>query len=282
MLSAMLKRYYDRNTWLFLALGSSRKIKTIHRAVWLPGVRNRDEALDSVHHLVADQARALNTAEPHLLDLGCGVGGSLFSLARKLPIGWTGSGVTLSSVQVTMAREFSKKLGLDETIAFIETDFLNLPHLRPVDAAYAIESYVLNANSEGFFASVHKALKLGGLLMIVDDFLSNQGAAPRLSGRERRWLETFRQGWHAAGLDTVLRAVSSAQAAGFALCADTDLSAYVHVNTMRDRFVKLAVFIGRMLRLRGPYWDSLYGGNALHDCLHHGLTEYRFLVFRKQ
>lgn len=277
----MIKRYYDHNTRLFLAVGGSRRVRTIHRALWAPGVRTREQALDAIHTLVREQIGLLDTDTPHVLDLGCGVGGSLFSLAQKLPPCWRGTGATISPVQFELAQEFARQRGLAESLTFLDADFLHLPDFPPVDLAFAIESFSLNADEPAFFSSAARVLRPGGRLVIVDDFLTEHGADYALSAREAGWLETFRRGWHAAGLGTPILAAKCARAAGLNLLVDRDLTPMLRLNTLRDRAVRLSVQLGRFLRLKGLYWDSLYGGDALQRCLEHDLISYRLLSFTR-
>ena len=277
----MIKRYYDHNTRLFLALGGSRRIRAIHRALWAPGVRNREQALDAIHTLVSEQIGLLGADTPHVLDLGCGVGGSLFSLAQKLPPGWCGTGTTISPVQFELAQAFARQRGLAESLTFLDADFLHLPDLPPVDLAFAIESFALNADAPAFFSAAARVLRPGGRLVIVDDFLTKHGADDALSAREGGWLEAFRSGWLAAGLGTPNQAIECARTAGLSLMDDRDLTPMLRLNTLRDRAVRLSVQLGRFLRLKGLYWDSLYGGDALQRCLEHDLISYRLLVFTR-
>ena len=94
-----VRRYYDRNTSSFVALGQGGSLGAIHRAVWGPGTTTREQAFHFVEDRIADVVRRLGSA--HVVDLGCGVGASLCYLARLLPI--SGTGVTLSPIQVRAA-----------------------------------------------------------------------------------------------------------------------------------------------------------------------------------
>ena len=115
---AQIRRYYDRNTSAFVALGQGGSVGAIHRAVWGPGVTRREDAF----HFVEDQHRRAHRALPltcrpaaHVVDLGCGVGASLCYLARKLPI--SGTGITLSPVQARLAAERIRLAGLADRVA---------------------------------------------------------------------------------------------------------------------------------------------------------------------
>ena len=82
-----LRAYYDHNTSRFLSYGEQRKTRTIHRPVWGDGVQNEGQALHFVHKLILSELLASQndiTRHPSALDMGCGVGASLFFLADQL------------------------------------------------------------------------------------------------------------------------------------------------------------------------------------------------------
>jgi hypothetical protein len=96
-----VRTYYERNTRLFLALGFGGKARAIHRAVWAEGVRGAEEAFNTTNRLVLHEAERLAAVTPlKVLDLGCGVGGSLFYLARHLASPLRATGVTICPLQV--------------------------------------------------------------------------------------------------------------------------------------------------------------------------------------
>src|SRR4051794_8829989 len=92
--STQVRRYYDANTPAFVRHGQGGGIGAIHRAVWGPGVADRVQAFRYVDDLILRQLDALPGAGgAHVLDLGCGVGGTLSYLAQQRPI--RGTGITL-------------------------------------------------------------------------------------------------------------------------------------------------------------------------------------------
>ena len=87
--------------------------------------------------------------EPHVVDLGCGIGASLCYLAQQLPL--HGTGVTLSPVQVRFAEARIASLGLSDRVRCVEGDYTALPSgIAPADLAYAIESFVHGPSPERF------------------------------------------------------------------------------------------------------------------------------------
>jgi cyclopropane fatty-acyl-phospholipid synthase-like methyltransferase len=96
-----VRRYYEQNTRLFMALGNDRAMHTIHRALWAEGVHDLESALNYSSELILAEIRSYERDHPTqaltVLDLGCGVGGSLFYLARHYQR--PGSSATLSPTQ---------------------------------------------------------------------------------------------------------------------------------------------------------------------------------------
>jgi tRNA1(Val) A37 N6-methylase TrmN6 len=140
--SAEVRRYYDANTEAFVRHGEGGGLGAIHRAVWGPGVTTRDHAFRYVDDLILRQLDTLSLpGTAHVLDLGCGVGGSLAYLAQQRPI--RGTGITLSPVQASLGRQRLAALGVADRVQIVEGDFTALPgDLCGVNLAYAIVAFV--------------------------------------------------------------------------------------------------------------------------------------------
>lgn len=276
-----VKTYYDKNTKRFVNHHESGAVDALHRAVWGPGVTTQEEAFQYVNQLLLETIRDL---EPHfpsplrVLDLGCGVGGSLFYLASRLPI--QAVGVTLSPVQVELAKRRAQALQLDRQCRFIEADFLNLPALDPHPAVFAVESFVHGPDAETFFAAAAARLPPGGRLIICDDFLSAT-AQHDDSRKTKRLLDDFRRGWHVRSLVTPAQAQHFATKAGLTLVDNRDLTPDLALRRPWDRLIGLCVNISRGLPLRAPWWLCWLGGHAVQTCLLSGRVEYRLMTFAK-
>ena len=170
--ASQIRRYYDRQTAGFLALGQGGGEAAIHRAVWGPGVTTRSAAFHFVEDQIADALPRVTPAgsqtTPHVVDLGCGVGGSLTYLASRSPIRATG--ITLSAVQAEIAADRIESLKLADRVTCIEADYTSVPaSVAPADLAFAIESFVHGPSPEAFFAECARLVRPGGILVICDD-----------------------------------------------------------------------------------------------------------------
>lgn len=270
-----VRAFYDRNTPRFEKLGQGGA--SIHRAVWGPGVTTRDDAF---HH-VEDQLLALlpDRPNPLVVDLGCGVGGSLLHVAQRRP-DLRAEGVTISPAQVQRAGQLIAAAGLADRVRCREGDFLSPPAdlEGTADLVFSIEAFIHGPDPAAYLRSAARLLRPGGRLAICDDLLTPAGAAPTDAARRR--LDDFRAGWRVGSLVTAGDAVRHAADAGLVLEADVDLTPYLELRRPRDRAISVAVALARgPLRPRGEYWRMLTGGDALQHCLTGGLVDYRLLVF---
>jgi SAM-dependent methyltransferase len=270
-------RYYDSNTRRFLALGGGAESLAIHRALWGPGVVDGAGAAAHINELIGDalEARAI-PADAALIDLGCGVGGTLFALAArfaKLKL----HGITISPRQCSLARSLAARLRLADRCAFYCGDFETLEPGVQADVAIAVESMVHARSASGFLDHACRLLTPGGTLIVVDDFII--GGEPA-SSAQARILQDFRAGWRLSSLTTVAAFVTAAESAGFVLEVSLDLTPLIRLDRFRD---KLIGFFGPALRpfSHMPMLGNLVGGAALTRGLRGGSIGYRWLALRR-
>ena len=278
--SQRVKHYYDRNTRLFLG-HESALCSAVHRGVWAPGVVTREQAFGYVNQLILEVAQQTGKKNLRVIDLGCGVGGTLMHLARSLPI--EGVGVAISPVQVESARELARRADLQANCRFIEANYLELPELPPFGLAYAVESFVHGPDPERFFESTASILDSGGRLVLCDDLLTVRGAGmEHTNTRAGRWLHDFRRGWQVGSLVTFDWAVRTAARFGLELVGQLDLTPHLRLRTRWDRWISLCVELFGWLPYSSPWWDSWVGGHGVQMSLATGLVEYRWLEFVKR
>ena len=219
--------------------------------------------------------RSALPAPPHVVDLGCGVGASLCYLAERLTI--TGTGVTLSPVQVRAARERIKSAGLTDRVACIEGDYGDLPDgMQAADVAYAIESFVHGPDPARFFAEAARLVRPGGALVICDDV--------RRRGIDRtaeRAIHRFRTGWHVNSLLEAAELQSLAGEAGFEHESTDDLTSYLELRRARDRVIDAVVAVFGWLPLEATRFGHLVGGSVLQKSLASGWIGYDLMVFTR-
>ena len=273
--SADVRRYYDRHTGAFARFGQGGG--ALHRAVWGPGVRAREEAFHHVEDRIAELIGALPAAGamPHVVDLGCGVGASMRYLAERLPIRATG--ITLSPVQARLATGRIRDAGLDARVSCIEGDYSDMPSgVAPADLAYAIESFVHATSPARALAACARLVRADGLLIICDDFRRSAGGRAA-----ERAVERFCRGWHVNALLSREELRALAHGAGFELQSSDDLSPHLEMRRPRDRAIAALDALAGWFPPVARRFDYLIGGSALQQCLARGWIGYDFSVFRR-
>jgi SAM-dependent methyltransferase len=274
--TADVRRYYDANTAAFVRRGQGGTLGAIHRAVWGPGVTDRGTAFRYVENLLLRRLDATPADHtPHVLDLGCGVGGSLTYLAQQRSLRATG--VTLSPVQARIGRERAATLHLADRVQIVEGDYNALPVDREsMDVAYAIESFVHGPSPSRFFAEAARVLRPGGRLIVCDDVLIGSGR-----GESERTVAQFKRGWHVNSLLHAAQWRELAGAAGLAHLATIDLTPHLEVGRLRDRLIGLLVSVVRGMPGVPLRLSPLIGGAALQRAISNGWIAYHCATFRR-
>lgn len=145
----------------------------------------REIMLEQMNAEVLARLRLEGFAEPQLLDLGCGLGATLRSFARRLPQAGL-LGITRVPWQVENARALNHAAGCGERVRVVEGDYeeTGLPSAS-YDGVYALESSChAHAPDKGaLLAEAHRLLRPGARLIVADGFLARDRFANALQQR---------------------------------------------------------------------------------------------------
>ncbi len=286
-----VRAYYDKFTKGFIRHGHGGRNYAIHRAVWGPGVRNRPEAIEYPNSIILDRVAAHGARR--VIDLGCGLGGAIAYMARRYPAEYVG--LTVSPVQVEAGNKMLRPRFPRDTARIVVGDYHDPAAVcaafgpSGADSVFAVESLIHSSEPELFFRSVSGALRDGGILIVIDDFISDDSrhesrddrSDAKKARRFERDLSRFRTGWRVGSPLPLRAAVQLAEAVGLSPVDDRDLSPFLELGRPRDRlFSALAPF----LRLFGGWrrWGHITGGVALQRLLRRGELGYHALVFQKR
>ncbi|KAL6779888.1 SMT1 [Auxenochlorella protothecoides x Auxenochlorella symbiontica] len=96
----------------------------------------------------------------HGLDVGCGVGGPMRTIATSSGANITG--ITINEYQVKRATYHNKNLGVSKQCQAVRGNFLDMPfEANTFDGAYAIEATCHAPKLEEVYSEVHRVLKPG-------------------------------------------------------------------------------------------------------------------------
>ncbi len=136
----------------------------IHHGYWVRGDESKEAAqIQLIDHLA--QLADIKIGS-RILDIGCGFGGSSLYLAKKY--GASVTGITISPVQVRMAKEAAAKTNLDASFFLMDAEEMHFA--QPFDLLWSVESISHYHDPRNFFASAVKFLKPGCCFALTDWF----------------------------------------------------------------------------------------------------------------
>jgi len=106
------------------------------------------------------------TSPKNIIDVGCGIGGSTLYLAEKFKANATG--ITLSPVQASRAKERAKIAGLEAQVTFQVANALNMPFAaNSFDLVWSLESGEHMPDKTKFLQECYRVLQPGGTLIMA-------------------------------------------------------------------------------------------------------------------
>jgi SAM-dependent methyltransferase len=168
-----------------------------------------------------------------ILDAGCGVGGPAVAIAMALP-DVVIDGVTISEVQVEMAREIIAAANLAERVRVHLGDFHRLPFPdESFDAVLYFEVTGYSTDRMALYRESARLLRPGGTVYVKDLFRQEDP----LTEEQRQSMAAFDQLWSCAQSPTLSETGRSMRAAGL-----------VDVETRQYPFVDMDHYYESMVR----------------------------------
>ena len=107
-----------------------------------------------------------NNPPQNIIDVGCGIGGSTLHLAQKF--GSQATGITLSPVQASRAKERAAEAGLDSQVRFEVANALEMPFEdNTFDLVWSLESGEHMPDKTKFIQECYRVLQPGGKLILA-------------------------------------------------------------------------------------------------------------------
>lgn len=179
-----------------------------------------------------------------LLDAGCGVCGPSIDIAQSIERVKIDA-ITLSAIQVKIARELVQRWGLTDRIEVHQGDFHALPFAGNVfDVVFFLEAAGYSGDCQRLFKEVYRVLRPGGKLYIKEPFIKELP----LSKLEREELEQFNQ-VYVYQATRMSEMSASIVAAGFEQIISHDLTDRISIQkfnqamfNFKDKLISLTEF----------------------------------------
>jgi ubiquinone/menaquinone biosynthesis C-methylase UbiE len=194
-----------------------------------------------------------------ILDMGCGLGASLRSFARRLPEADL-NGITLVPWQLEQGRQLNSDCAEGRQITLTLGDYQRTTYPSATfDAVYAIESscYADGANKAAFLQEAHRLLRPGGRIVVADGFLG----PGKLRGPQKSIFRKLCECWAIDTLGEVHQFKRELERLGFVDILVEPMQARVtpsvlHVPWVTLKFLLTTVLFGgrKMTRAR---WNNL-------------------------
>ena len=194
-----------------------------------------------------------------ILDMGCGLGATLRSFARRLPQADL-LGITLIPWQVEQGRLLNQSRPESERIALELGDYEHTKFpSNSFDAVYAIESscYANGANKSALLQESHRLLRPGGRIVVADGFIG----PGKLRGPQKRIFSTLCDCWAIDTLGEVDKFTREMKRVGFQDIVVEQIQGRVmpsvlHVPWVTLKFLLTSVVFGerKMTRAR---WNNV-------------------------
>jgi tocopherol O-methyltransferase len=156
----------------------------LHHGYWIRGDESKEEAQLQLAEHLAELAN-IQTGST-VLDIGCGFGGSSIYLAQKYKA--HAIGITISPVQVEMARKAAAAAQLDARFLLMDAEALDFQ--QSFDLLWSVESISHYHDHRSFFANAVRFLKPGGVFALTDWFKR----AGLSAAQEHKFIEPIERG----------------------------------------------------------------------------------------
>lgn len=205
----------------------------------------------------------INGTIGHVIDVGCGIGGSAIYLAAKFDC--TVIGITLSPFQARRALARSREENPDRSVRFMVADALFPPFEREsFDLVWALESAEHFPDKRKFLGGCFELLKPGGRLLMAT--WCHREVPPHLTSAERDFLKLLYHAYQLPPMIPIQEYGVMAREIGFTNVSSADWSQAV--QPFWGAVLRSALLPRNLLRLIGAGWLVFKGALAIPLMMH--------------
>lgn len=257
--------YYQHTRVHYNRFWKLQEAKSINYGLWEKKTKNLTEAFKNINDKVIELGGIRE--HHHVLDAGCGIGGSSTYIAGRTNCSMVG--ITLNAQQKIDAEKNALLRAVGEQCRFYVMNYCSTIFAdASFDVIFAIESSCHATEKKDFLAEACRLLKPGGRLVVMDYFKE-----ANLNARQQNFLQIWLHAWAIKDIDTITDFCSKATATGFGKVEQTLRTAEIRRSSWLIYFYSLLGTIPSKLY-------GLYNRRATHFGKTHtkaGIVQYQAL-----
>lgn len=270
--------YYDQCQVDYALIWQLDEALGMHYGYWN---ENTPHLRSAIHQMNVEVARKAGIQPGmHILDAGCGVGGSSIYLAK---LGCTVEGISLSEKQVKNCRNNAARHNVRDKINFstqnyTETSFPD----KTFDVVWGMESVCYAMDKQQFTNEAFRVLKPGGKVVVADFYATDSALDEKDAKLLKNWTDT----WAINAYATVPGFLKNLKDSGFEEVSHTDITRQVEPS-IRKLYLSffpgwITTKIGEILGIRTKAqtlntWSTYYQYHAHKK----GLWTYQIFTAQK-
>ncbi len=271
--------YYTFSEVDYRWLWHLNKVNALHYGFWDENTVSLRSALKNMNQYVRTKLELCDGLD--ILDAGCGIGGSVFDIAKLHKVNITG--ITLSKPQVLKAKKMSAELSLLGKTEFLAQDFTNTTfQSASFDRIYAIES-VCHANEKADFLNESYRLLKPSSYLVVAGFFMNDHA---FTDKEQQIMDDWARSWAVPFFEKHNVFQQKAETIGFEVIENNDITHHIQKSAKRLYYMFYPGIIShhvlKALRLRNDVQGrNVWSTYHQYQALKRNLWSYKVFKFKK-
>ncbi|MBD5098617.1 MAG: methyltransferase domain-containing protein [Clostridiales bacterium] len=269
--------YYKKSQRLFYRTFASRQ-GFMHVGLSENGTYKKDAGYE-LYQLQIVQEAITSTAAADVLEIGCGQCANLSILSSQFP-----------QVQFYGIDLFPNKKNVHkaDNVIICQDDYhiISAVKNQSVDTVFAIETTCYSPHKAKLLDAVYKTLKGNGTFLLFDIFLGQR--REQLEPIDELYLNIMERSYYLSPLDHYEKFIQEAEACGFTLCEDRNLSPLampylIEIEQRMYRYLKAGGPLLKILLQLCPdaVSRSMPSGIMMRLMVEDGYLQYRLMRFRK-
>ena len=161
-----IREFYDASSGLWESIWGEHMHHGYYGRSGNYKIDRRQAQIELIEELLRWADCSENNPPQNIIDVGCGIGGSTLHLAQKFDSKATG--ITLSPVQASRAKERAAEAGLDNRVQFEVANALEMPFEdNSFDLVWSLESGEHMPDKTKFLQECYRVLKPGGKMIFA-------------------------------------------------------------------------------------------------------------------